>query len=735
MDARASRPRPLRPPLALAASLAGVPREMRARIGRNLQSTGFPYPQFLHGGSWGWDEVELVELENARWRVVVCPSLGGRVLRIFDRRLGRDLLLQPPAVPQGVVGLPGAWFVGGVEFNAFRLGHNVHGQSTILSRQVRLANGDLAVELSAPDELFGTEWGVTIALGESQVFFRVELRNRSDVPQPDYWWTTIAVPAHRQTRVMAAPGPALHHGMFRTGYQSDRWPFLHSATGVRDWSRWPEHRELASVYFHEHDSDFFGCVDAASSVGFVHLADRSICRGRKMWSISAGRDNVIWSNRLLEPALPSYLELQSGLHPTQLECGLLEPGERRFWTESIGAIAFEGAAEEIDYGELFRRYEATARAEMQREYATHQPAAPWETKPEAVVLTAATERIDIATRVIRAPESVSAAEIATVTGQGWVAGKFWIQALEMRRGEGTLAAAGRLALAAAQLDAGDTQPALAELKQLAASDDEVGGWAAVLLGSYQKERGWLERAAARLPERADVWLALDDSLAGEGKHAERRELWSRVPVELRDRDDVRVARAACALALGEWAEARSFLQAPLPSVPEGSPTPWLIYRETFVAEAAESWYTGELEAATTALFLAGQPAPQFGVGRDEAGWGGDLLYYRWRAAKQAGRAFEADMLLAVARDTAAYAGSVSAAYLARLLSEANDPVAARRIDELRRWDLDTDGQGRAFSPLRAVVVQTLTSGRNDGWRSFLEDPLYRHRAALELEVL
>ena len=730
-DARASLPRPLRPTMPAHASLAGVPPELRSRVGKNVQTTAFPYPQFLQrSGELTYVELDMVELENASWRVILCPSLGGRVLQVFDRRRQRDLLLQPAVLNQGIIGLAGAWFIGGVEFNAFRYGHNVHGSSSIECRRVALRDGTPGVELGAFDELYGCSWRVVIALGARQVFLRIELGNHSAEPQPDYWWTTIAVPADRHTRVMAAPGPMLHHGMGRIGYHHDRWPMLHG----RDWSCWPNHHEVIAAYLHENSSDFFGYADGASGLAFVHQADHAVCRGRKLWSIGAGRDDAIWSDRgLLEKAPNSYLELQSGLNPMQVECGHLQPGERRAWTESLGAIDLDLGDDtgQGDYGALFARYERAAAAEMRAEFLGRSSPEAW-TTAQGAQLTAAAPRVELSRRITLEPARVTADEVNGAVEQGWVAGSAWLRKLEELLARDELSVPGQLALAAAMIDAGQMDDGLRRLQALAQADDATAGWAAYLLGLQSATLRWLERATELLPDRAETWLALDTVLAQQRRHQDRGRLWARAPEALQTRDDVRVARAAGALARGEWEHVRALLQAPLPSVSEGSMAPWLICRESYVAEALARWAGDDDDEPSRLLYLGGQSMPQFGIGRDEAGWSQDILYYRWRLATERRRPVEAALLLGMGMRQEAYPGSISAAYLARLASEAGHPSAKARGDALRQWDEQGGDAARAFNPLRAAVVERLSSGDAACWGSLQADPLYMHRAAFEL---
>jgi hypothetical protein len=729
-DPRASWPRPLRRALPPQASLAGVPPVLRDRIGRNVESTAFPYAQALQGpGDFEWRDFNVVEIANARWRVVVCPDLGGRVLQIVDRRRQRDLLLQPAVLNQGVIGLTGAWFIGGIEFNAFRFGHNIHGLSTIRAERRVLADGQPAIWFGATDELYGCQWSVMLALGEEQVFLRVRLENLSDAPQPDYWWTTIAVAAHRHTRVLGAPGPMLHHGMFRAGYQHDQWPRLHG----RDWSRWREHHEILSGYLYQNSSDFFGTIDA-DGYGFVHQADHRICRGRKLWSIGAGRDDVIWSDRLLEPASTSYLELQSGRHPLQVECGQFAPGEVLEWTESIGALQLEVSPDQDDYGSLFAHFSSHAERRLAAEYRSRCDAAGW-VSSEAAELSPAAPRVELSRRIVESPGSVTAEEIEAATMQGWVAGAHWRRRLADLEREGRLSGGARLASAAAALDAGEVNEAVERLRPLMVTEDETGGWASLLLGLQQRERRHLERAARLLPGRPEVRLALDQLLAVEGRHHERRRIWDDLPETVRQRDDVRIARAAGALARGEWVEVRGVLTAPLPAIPEGSVLPWLIYRESFVGEAFELMLAGKPETASRLLYLAGAPAPQFGVGRDEAGWGLDLLYYRWRLALAAKRTLEADLLLAQAARLEPYAGSIAGAYWLRWLCEAQHPAVEVWKTKLANWDEEAGEGSDSHLPLRAVVLRALRGAGPAAWGVLRGDPLYGHRATFESGLL
>src|SRR5690606_16392437 len=108
------------------------------------------------------------------------------------------------------------------------------------------------------------------------------------------------------------------------------------------------------------------------------------------------------------------------------ECGLLTPGERRAWTESIASLSLEaaGAVDGDDYTALFARFVTTATAELQAEYRAHAGEVAW-TGAEQEALAAADPRVELSVRILTAPETISADEANAAAAAGWVAGAAW----------------------------------------------------------------------------------------------------------------------------------------------------------------------------------------------------------------------------------------------------------------------------------------------------------------------
>ena len=83
-------------------------------------STGkvYPYPTIEKISDEKVDkEYEAVFLENEYLKVMVLPSLGGRIQRAYDKTNGYDFVYYNHVIKPALVGLTGPWISGGIEFN------------------------------------------------------------------------------------------------------------------------------------------------------------------------------------------------------------------------------------------------------------------------------------------------------------------------------------------------------------------------------------------------------------------------------------------------------------------------------------------------------------------------------------------------------------------------------------------------------------------------------------------
>ncbi|MCX6969227.1 MAG: DUF5107 domain-containing protein, partial [Verrucomicrobia bacterium] len=523
----------------------GVPKHQKP-IHRNLWTSAFPYKKAMdYPGHFEVQDFPVVRLEDEFARVTVLPSMGGRVMELFDKKLNRQLLWTPPSFPLANLSLSGPWSIGGIEFNPFRYGHNVHGISTIETRKVTLKDGREAIVVGAFDELFGCSWEVILALEKGTLVTRMTITNHSGKDQPClYWWTCIAVPQQWRDRVMLAPGDFLHHAMFRQGYEFDQWPIVH---GV-DWSQWLHQHEVVSGYLANTRSDFMGYTNEREAWSFLHRADASRCKGRKLWSLGSQGVHHTWWQSMAEPNWVPYNELQSGLLPAQPDTGIFKSGESISWTEAFAGVA--GTSQAADYAENFAAFEQRGLEKTGKAWAAWNDAAFWQiVKSETLV--PADDRLEISKNIILTGR-LEDAEITRAVDQGWVGGDAWIALLS--RQESSLAPASRLALAVALINANEPAKARAHLTLLAEAGDETAAYANHFLALLAENEGnaaetldCLRRSIGEGHADTHLITTADQLFSRMGLHHERKTLWENAPVAIRATDDCRLARASLAL--------------------------------------------------------------------------------------------------------------------------------------------------------------------------------------------
>ena len=709
--------------------VAGVPSSF-GQIHRNLWTSAFPYRRAAdYPGHLEVQNLPVIRLEDDHSRVTILPSMAGRVIEIFDKGLNRQLLWSPPSLKLGNLSLSGPHTIGGIEFNPFRYGHNVHGISTIEVRQVTLQDGREAVALGAFDELFGCEWEVILALENGTLVSRMTITNHSGKDQPClYWWTCIAVPLQWRDHIMMAPGDFLHHAMFRQGYEFDQWPMVH---GV-DWSQWLHQHEVVSGYLANTRSDFMGYTNDKENWSFVHRADRSVCRGRKLWSLGSQGAHQSWWQTLAEPNWAPYAELQSGLLPVQPDTGILTAGQSISWTEAFTSV--QGSATEPTYGENFTAFERRGLEKTGSAWESWNGPDFWQVQGTKTLVDADT-RLAISKKLILTG-TLSEEEIHQAVDTGWVGGDQWIALLEEK--QPSLTGNARLALAVAKINQNALGDARKILLPLTDSHDETSAYSNHFLGLLAAENDNADEACARLHRSVSEGYAnthlltnADQVFARFGRHAERTALWEYASVETRTSDDYRLAQASLAFLDGNWSSVRSLLTAPLLSIAEGATYPWFLFKESFFGEFAEKISEGDFQGALDALASGSQTFPQFGIGRQEDRQNVDFLFYRYQICTLQGWHYLESAFANMILLEPEYPGSPEALYVYRVAKTENDPTASARLKAIETWNNSSPGWQK-HQPLRWALNQQTLHNSASGWHDLADHPLYRYRAQFEL---
>ncbi len=304
-------------------------------------STGkvYPYPTVEKISDEKADkEYEAVFLENEYLKVMVLPSLGGRVQRAYDKTNGYDFVYYNHVIKPALVGLTGPWISGGIEFNW----PQHHRPTTYLPVDYLISDnpdGSASVLLHDVDQMYGTKGIAKISLYPGKAYIEItgQLYNRTAMPQTFLWWANPAVPVNENTQSVFPPD--VHAVMDHGKRDVSRFPI---ATGVYykkdysdgvDISRYINIPVPTSYMAEKSKYDFVGGYDYGAGAGILHVADHHISPGKKQWTWGCGDFGKAWDRNLTDEDGP-YVELMTGVFTdNQPDFTWLKPFEEKVFRQ------------------------------------------------------------------------------------------------------------------------------------------------------------------------------------------------------------------------------------------------------------------------------------------------------------------------------------------------------------------------------------------------------------------
>jgi hypothetical protein len=317
-----------------------------------------------HGFEWGVDsilpyqvsddyerdlkpgELEGLVIENGRLRAVVAPSLGGRLLELKDLDTGRDLVFRNPVFQPANLAALNAWFSGGIEWNGLIPGHTPFTCAPVFAGVRDTRRGPI-LRIYEFDRIVEATWQVDLFLpvGSNRLFAHGRIVNPSPEPRLAYWWTNVAAPMSEGTRVLSPAEYSIEH--IWPGNNLGRCEFPRA-----DWDgSYPDNWQNAtSVFFRAPSAPrlFIASVDR-EGYGLAQTATGEMA-GRKFFYFGSAVGGQNWMDYLARPGEGNYLEIQSGIAPTQNQQFELAPGDEREWTEAFMPVQLDpGKAHDADY--------------------------------------------------------------------------------------------------------------------------------------------------------------------------------------------------------------------------------------------------------------------------------------------------------------------------------------------------------------------------------------------------
>lgn len=290
-----------------------------------------------------------VYLENEYIKVMAMPELGGRIHVGLDKSNNYDFFYHNRVIKPQLVGLYGAWISGGVEFN-WPQHHRPTTFEPLDSALEEHPDGRKTVwlgEIEPMNRLKGMH-GVTLHPGKSLVEVQARLYNRTPLPQTFLWWANLAVHVNNNYQSVFPPDVTLvaDHAKRATSKFPIANGFYYDVdyTAGVDISWWKNIPVPTSYMVLQSEYDFLAGYDHGRQAGVVHIANRHISPGKKMWTWGAGEFGARWYRHLTDSDGP-YIELMSGVYTdNQPDFAWLHPYETKTFSQywyplrDIGAI-------------------------------------------------------------------------------------------------------------------------------------------------------------------------------------------------------------------------------------------------------------------------------------------------------------------------------------------------------------------------------------------------------------
>jgi len=577
-------------------------------------------------------ELDVLVIDNGLLRATIAPTLGGRLLALQDLATGRDLVFRNPVFQPANLAALNAWFSGGIEWNGLIPGHSPFTTAPVFAGVRDTPRGPI-LRLYEFDRSVEATWQIDLFLpaDRATLFAHGRIVNPSDAPRLAYWWTNIAAPMDDRTRVLSPAAYSIEH--IWPGNNLGRCAFPHDGWDASYPDNW---QNATSVFFRAPDAPrrFVLAVDGAGH-GLAQTATAEMV-GRKFFYFGAATGGQNWMDYLARPGEGRYLEIQSGLTPTQNQHFVLAAGEEREWTEAFAPISLDPArAHDPDYAaatahaaaavdatmpaaelaaiDAFLRDEA--RQPLDTRYST---GAPWGRRQERLIGRPLAAGLDFATDTppdfwdaLAAGGPVAEAELRALP-EGVAVSPLWAARLEDSARAQGMSWLHALLLATAALDAGDREVAGAYAAQSLALRPN---WAAHRLmallaadadaASESYKRAW---AMGDAPPELAVEIA--QHFMVHRRSAALKAFVEALPADLRERERILLARAVVAADDGDAASLEALLFArPFATIREGETLLsdlWVRLRQLRLAAALGRAPTPDEAAAD----LAAHPLPR-----------------------------------------------------------------------------------------------------------------------------
>ncbi|MEW7009821.1 DUF5107 domain-containing protein [Lentilitoribacter sp. EG35] len=281
-----------------------------------------------------------IEINNGALRLTVLPDLGGRLYSMVDLSTGRELLFRNPVFQPANLSLRNAWFSGGIEWNGGAApGHTASTCETVFTQRVETGRGPI-LRIHDFDRVSETAWQIDLFLpnGEARCFVHGRIVNPNPEARKVYWWTNTTVPYEPGLRVISPADYSVEHMLPDNHLERCSFPmgWGFDASYPGNWN------SSTSVFFRRPGQQMpWLAACKPDGYGLGQISTKHL-KGRKYFFFGKGEGGRHWAEYLSEPGKGQYVEIQSGVLPTQNQLMTLAAGASYEWTECF--VPLEGCA-------------------------------------------------------------------------------------------------------------------------------------------------------------------------------------------------------------------------------------------------------------------------------------------------------------------------------------------------------------------------------------------------------
>lgn len=333
-----------------------VREDERTYIGKGMIPTLLPYKiQDGYDRNKKVRDFRAAVLENDYVKAVFLPELGGRLWSLYDKKLGRELLYVNPVYQPGNLGLRNAWFSGGVEFNVGIKGHNPLTCSPLWCAVDKHPEGDV-LRLYEYERIRKVVYSISAYLPDDSpvLYLKCKIENTEDKEKYMYWWSNIAVPETKDTRVIVPADDSFLCFYNENHYELDKASIpVYKDIDVS----YPSKISSSRDFFYKIPQNRHKWIASAEKdgIGLLQCSTRDLI-GRKLFVWGQSRGGRNWNEWLSEEG-SAYIEIQAGLSHVQLEHIPMKGKTTWEWVEAYTALQqkpetvhgdYEGAVSEIE---------------------------------------------------------------------------------------------------------------------------------------------------------------------------------------------------------------------------------------------------------------------------------------------------------------------------------------------------------------------------------------------------